>query len=102
MDNMMGQIKEDMTMRENKFSMWDKMTLLLHCLGVALNPKYYDKHYLAKHSSCIGLGRVLGFAMLLVLAPGGMKRNPPSEDREVIVGVLKAFENFSESEEEEN
>ncbi|XP_052622385.1 uncharacterized protein LOC128127744 [Lactuca sativa] len=95
MDNMMGQIKEAMTMRDNKFSMyynkveeivlerWDKMTIPLHCLGFALNPKYYDKHYLAK------------------LAPGGMKRNPPNEDREVIVGVLKAFEKISESEEEE-
>nr|KAJ0221091.1 hypothetical protein LSAT_V11C200051740 [Lactuca sativa] len=59
MDNMMGQIKEAMTMRDNKFSMyynkveeivlerWDKMTIPLHCLGFALNPKYYDKHYLA-------------------------------------------------------
>nr|KAJ0208891.1 hypothetical protein LSAT_V11C400173720 [Lactuca sativa] len=97
MDNMMGQIKEAMTMREFflKFSMyynkveeivlerWDKMTIALHCLGFALNPKYYDKHYLAR------------------LALGGMKRNPPNEDREVIIGVLKAFEKFSKSEEEE-
>lgn len=85
MDNMMGQIKEAMTMRDNKLSMyysevekivverWEKMTIPLHCLGFALNPKYYDKHYLAK------------------LAPGGMKRNPPNEDLEVIQGVLKAF-----------
>nr|KAJ0215877.1 hypothetical protein LSAT_V11C300148030 [Lactuca sativa] len=36
-------------------------------MGFVLNPNYYDKHYLAK------------------LAPGGMKRNPPNEEREVIV-----------------
>ena len=95
MDNMMGEIKEAMSMRDNKFSMyynkveeivlerWDKMTIPLHCLGFALNPKYYNKNYLAK------------------LARGGMKRNPPNEDREVIIGVLKAFEKISESKEEE-
>ncbi|KAL4566504.1 hypothetical protein LXL04_030620 [Taraxacum kok-saghyz] len=95
MDNMMGQIKEAMTLRDNKFSIyypevegivvqrWDKMTIPLHCLGYALNPKYYDKRYLEK------------------LAPGGMKRNPPNQDKQVIVGVLKAFARISESEEEE-
>ncbi|KAL4558645.1 hypothetical protein LXL04_036846 [Taraxacum kok-saghyz] len=95
MDNMMGPIKEAMTLRDNKFSIyypeveeivvqrWDKMTIPLHCLGFALNPKYYDKRYLEK------------------LAPGGMKRNPPNQDKKVIVGVLKAFARISESEEEE-
>ncbi|KAL4591672.1 hypothetical protein LXL04_004642 [Taraxacum kok-saghyz] len=95
LDNMKGQIKEAMTLRDNKFSMyypeveqivvqrWDKMTIPLHCLGYALNPKYYDKRYLEK------------------LGPGGMKRNPPNQDKEVIVGVLKAFARISESEEEE-
>ncbi|KAL4563954.1 hypothetical protein LXL04_028003 [Taraxacum kok-saghyz] len=95
MDNMMSQIKEAMTLRDTKFSIyypeveeivvqrWEKMTIPLHCLGFALNPKYYDKSYLEK------------------LAPGGMKRNPPNQDKEVIVGVLKAFGRISESEEEE-
>ncbi|KAL4568283.1 hypothetical protein LXL04_023892 [Taraxacum kok-saghyz] len=46
-----------LALRDNKFSMyypeveqivvqrWDKMTIPLHCLGYALNPKYYDKRY---------------------------------------------------------
>ena len=95
MDNMMGQIKEAMTMRDNKFSSyfpkvrdivvarWDKMTILLHCLGFALSPKYYDKNYLEK------------------LAPGGMERRPPNEDKEVILGVLKALQRISKTDEEE-
>ncbi|KAL4577952.1 hypothetical protein LXL04_014067 [Taraxacum kok-saghyz] len=94
MDSMMGQITKVMTLRDNKFSIyypevevivvqrWDKMTIPLHCLGFALNPKYYDKHYLEK------------------LSPEGMKRNPPNQDKEVIVGVLKAFARILESEEE--
>nr|KAJ0209680.1 hypothetical protein LSAT_V11C400182520 [Lactuca sativa] len=62
---------------------WDKMTIPLHCLGFALSPKYYDKNYLEK------------------LAPGGMERRPLNEDKEVILGVLKAFERILESDEEE-
>nr|KAJ0227764.1 hypothetical protein LSAT_V11C100021960 [Lactuca sativa] len=58
MDNMLGEIKD--VIRENKYASyypqvekilldrWEKMTIPLHCLEFALNPKYYDKYCLAK------------------------------------------------------
>jgi len=94
MDNMVGEIKDVMV--ENKYSMyfseiekivvdrWDKMSIPLHCLGFALNPKYYDKYYLQK------------------LAPGGEKRCAPNQDKEVIGGVMDAFKRIAEDEDEES
>ncbi|KAL4556044.1 hypothetical protein LXL04_038682 [Taraxacum kok-saghyz] len=70
MDNMMGQIKEAMTLRDNKFSIYYP-----EVEGIV---RYLEK-----------------------LSPGGMKTNPPNQDKQVIVGVLKAFARISESEEEE-
>ena len=46
----------------------------LHCLGFALNPHVYDINYLQSH------------------APGGMSRCPPNLDKEVVKGLLKAFD----------
>ncbi|KAI3524020.1 hypothetical protein L1887_02614 [Cichorium endivia] len=93
MDNMLGEIKD--AMQENKFSSyyshietivlarWEKMTIPLHCLGFALSPKFNDRHYLQK------------------LAPGGMARKAPNQDKEVVLGVMEAFKRIAESEEEE-
>ncbi|KAJ9567450.1 hypothetical protein OSB04_003416 [Centaurea solstitialis] len=93
MDNMLGEIKD--VMKENKFSMyydeierivvarWDKMTIPLHCLGFALNPRFYDRRYLEE------------------LAPGGLPRKAPNEDVEVIKNVMEAFERIAENKEED-
>ncbi|KAI3698708.1 hypothetical protein L2E82_42453 [Cichorium intybus] len=93
MDNMLGEIKD--IMKENPFSSyysqvekiiltrWEKMNIPLHCLGFALTPRFYDKHYLQK------------------MAPGGMQRKPPNLDKEVVLGVMEAFRRISEDEEEE-
>ncbi|KAL4573628.1 hypothetical protein LXL04_020441 [Taraxacum kok-saghyz] len=60
LDNMKGQIKEAMTLRDNKFSIY--------------YPEVEDiVRYLEK------------------LAPGGMKRNPPNQDKEVIVEKFASF-----------
>ncbi|KAJ9558147.1 hypothetical protein OSB04_012761, partial [Centaurea solstitialis] len=93
MDNMLGEIKD--AMKENKFSIyydeierivvtrWDKMTIPLHCLWFALNPRFYDRRYLEK------------------LAPGGILRKAPNEDKEVITNVMEAFERIAENKEED-
>lgn len=93
MDNMLGEIKD--AMRENKYSSyypevestvlarWEKMTIPLHCLGFALSPKFYDKHYLA------------------TLAPGGMERKAPNQDKKIVLGVMEAFNRIAESGDEE-
>ncbi|KAI3816967.1 hypothetical protein L1987_10752 [Smallanthus sonchifolius] len=93
MDNMVGEIKD--AMRDNKYSIyfpqveaivlarWEKMTIPLHCLGFALNPKFYDKYYLEK------------------LAPGGIERRAPNLDKEVVIGVMEAFKRIAENEEEQ-
>ena len=54
----------------------------MHCLEFALTPRFYDPHYLA------------------IPAPGGTTRKAPNLDREVIIGVLKAFEKIAENDEE--
>ncbi|KAL4587556.1 hypothetical protein LXL04_000428 [Taraxacum kok-saghyz] len=92
MDNMLGEIKD--IMQDNTFSSyypqieriilsrWEKMNIPLHCLGFALNPRFYDRHYLQK------------------MAPGGMQRKAPNQDKEVVQGVMEAFGRISENEEE--
>lgn len=93
MDNMVGEIKD--AMKENKYSSfsvevekivlewWEKMTIPLHCLGFALNPKFYDKYYLER------------------LAPGGMERKAPNQDKEVVLGVMEAFQRIAEDADEQ-
>ncbi|KAJ9548765.1 hypothetical protein OSB04_021308 [Centaurea solstitialis] len=61
---------------------WEKMTIPLHCLGFALNPRFYDKNYLSK------------------MAPSGIPRKAPNQDVEVVSGVMATFDKVSENEEE--
>ncbi|XP_074366422.1 uncharacterized protein LOC141707260 [Apium graveolens] len=92
MDCMIGEISEVMKnnkheidhekMNEIMFSRWEKMNIPVHCLGFALNPYYYDTNYLQ------------------FPAPGGEPRRAPNCDREVVQGVLKAFDKIGEDEEE--
>lgn len=42
---------------------WDKMSIPLHCLGCALNPRFYDVSFLK------------------MLAPGGEPRKPPNGNK---------------------
>lgn len=81
MDNMLREIKDEM--KDNQFSSyyatvesiilarWKNITILLHCLGFALTPRCYDKHYLEK------------------LAPGGIPRKASNLDKEVVKGVMQ-------------
>ncbi|PWA68651.1 hypothetical protein CTI12_AA306470 [Artemisia annua] len=94
MDNMLGEIKD--IMADNPYSRyypevekivlnrWEKMTIPLHCLGFALSPRFYDAHYLSK------------------LAPGGIKRKAPNDDKEVVRNVVEAFKRIAENDEENN
>lgn len=94
MDNMLGEIKDVMTQEDfahkNDFSVvnriiqnrWEKMNVPLHCLAFALCPRFYDQEYLKKP------------------APGGMPRVAPNKDKEVMTGVLEAFQRISEDEAE--
>lgn len=92
MDCMIGEISEVMKnnkheidhekMNEIMFSRWEKMNIPVHCLGFALNPYYYDTNYLQSP------------------APSGKPRRAPNCDREVVQGVLKAFDKIGEDEEE--
>ena len=92
MDNMLGEIKDIMRggKHVDKFPQiekivldrWEKMNIPLHCLGFALTPRFYDTQYLTK------------------LAPGGTVRKTPNQDREVIIGVMEAFEKIAEDVEE--
>ncbi|GFY84499.1 hypothetical protein Acr_03g0012730 [Actinidia rufa] len=52
------------------------------CLGFALSPRFYDSAYVS------------------ILAPGGTTRKRPNEDKEVVAGVLKAFEKIASDPEE--
>ena len=54
----------------------------MHCLGFALSPRFYDSAYVS------------------ILAPGGTTRKRPNEDKEVVAGVLKAFEKIASDPEE--
>nr|KAJ0218118.1 hypothetical protein LSAT_V11C300103780 [Lactuca sativa] len=93
MDNMLGEIKEVMmeSMYESYFPQveeivlkrWEKMNIPLHCLGFALSPRFYNTHYLEK------------------LAPGGIRRKAPNLDKEVIQGVMQAFNRIAENKDEE-
>ncbi|KAK8686411.1 hypothetical protein V6N13_125436 [Hibiscus sabdariffa] len=92
MDCMIGEIR-DILLSNNKHvddyakmeeilvSRWVKMNITMH-LGFALNPFFYDSKYLN------------------VEAPGGIARHAPNQDREVVVGVLKAFDRIGEDENE--
>ena len=93
MDNMLGEIKD--VMKENAYSSyypevekiviarWNKMTIPLHCLGYALNARFYNKVYLEK------------------LYLGGIARKAPNIDIEVVLGVMEAFKRIAENDEEE-
>jgi len=55
------------------------MNIPLHCLGFALNPHFFKINYQSP-------------------APGGMPRHPPNSDKEVVKGLLEAFDKIGESE----
>lgn len=92
MDCMLGEIGDIMKANKHKddinkmseilVSRWEKMNIPMHCLGFALNPFFYDSKYLETP------------------APGGEARRAPNFDKEVVDGVLKAFDKIGESEEE--
>lgn len=63
--------------------MWAKMTIPLHCLGFVLSPRFYDARYLEK------------------LAPGGIRRKAPIRDKEVIDGVMQAFNCIAKNKDEQ-
>ncbi|KAL6976600.1 hypothetical protein U1Q18_052716 [Sarracenia purpurea var. burkii] len=92
MDNMLGEIKD--ALKGNKYEdafekievlvlgRWEKMNVPMHCLGFALSPRFYDSTYIS------------------TIAPGGTTRKRPNEDKEVVSGVLKAFEKIASDPEE--
>uniref|UniRef100_A0A803N8L1 HAT C-terminal dimerisation domain-containing protein n=1 Tax=Chenopodium quinoa TaxID=63459 RepID=A0A803N8L1_CHEQI len=92
MDCMIGEINDVMKnnkhhadkekMNEILLSRWEKLNIPMHCLGFALNPFFYDTNYLQSP------------------APGGVPRRAPNYDREVVQGVIKAFDKIGEDEEE--
>ena len=51
-------------------------------MGFALNLHFYDMNYLQ------------------LPAPGGMPRRPPNSDKEVVKGLLEAFDKINENETE--
>lgn len=59
------------------------MNIPMHCLAFALNPRFYDPLYLQTP------------------APGGIPRRAPNLDKEVVMGVMEAFERITESLEEQ-
>ncbi|XP_021991131.1 uncharacterized protein LOC110887875 [Helianthus annuus] len=89
MDNMLGEIKD--VMKESIYAsyfpqvkqillrQWEKMSIPLHCLGFALTPRFYDTRYLE------------------TLAPGGMQRKAPNKDKEVVAGIVEAFNRIAEN-----
>ncbi|KAK9682058.1 hypothetical protein RND81_10G047600 [Saponaria officinalis] len=66
--------------RLSNFNRWEKMNILLHCLGFALNPHFYHANYLK------------------TTAPGGHPRNAPNADSEVVNGMLQDFDKIGEDE----
>ncbi|KAL9690375.1 hypothetical protein QQ045_010773 [Rhodiola kirilowii] len=92
MDCMIGEISD--IMKNNKYTVhaekmneilvarWEKMNIPMHCLGFALNSFFYDINYLRSP------------------APGGTDRRAPNLDKEVVSGVLQAFEKIGEDESE--
>ncbi|XP_074580747.1 uncharacterized protein LOC141837203 isoform X2 [Curcuma longa] len=81
MDNMLGEIKENLSgledmytiVEEKVLSRWNKKIFPLHCLAYALTPKYYDEEYLQ------------------LPAPGCRKRCPPDQDDEVFECATSAI-----------
>ncbi|KAJ8435653.1 hypothetical protein Cgig2_003308 [Carnegiea gigantea] len=59
------------------------MNIPIHCLGFALNPRFYDANFLK------------------IPAAGVVERKPSNLDSEVMLGVLEAFRKITESKEEE-
>ena len=53
------------------------MNIPIHCLGFALSLKYYDTTYVS------------------TTTPGGTTRKKPNQDKEVMNGVLQAFEKIT-------
>ncbi|KAL2929586.1 L-seryl-tRNA(Sec) selenium transferase [Bienertia sinuspersici] len=92
MDCMIGEVGDIMKnnkhkddrdkMNEIMVSRWEKMNIPMHCLAFALYPYYYDANYLQ------------------IPAPGGEARRAPNYDKEVVQGVLDAFDKIGEDEEE--
>ncbi|KAL2901126.1 Zinc finger BED domain-containing protein 1 [Bienertia sinuspersici] len=92
MDCMIGEVGDIMKnnkhkddrdkMNEIMVSRWEKMNIPMHCLAFALNPYYYDANYLQ------------------IPATGGEARRAPNYDKEVVQGVLDAFDKIGEDEEE--
>jgi len=68
-----SQVEEIITTR------WTKMNYTIHCLGLALTPRFYNTRYLATS------------------APGGIARKAPNQDKVVVTTVMQAFEKISES-----
>ena len=62
---------------------WEKMNIPMHCLAFALNPRFYDPLYLQTP------------------APGGIPRRAPNLDKEVVMGVMEAFERITKSSKEQ-
>ena len=56
---------------------WENMNVPMHCLGFALSSRFYDPTYVS------------------ILAPRVTTRKKPNEDKEVVTGVLKSFENIA-------
>nr|XP_010914522.1 uncharacterized protein LOC105039902 isoform X3 [Elaeis guineensis] len=81
MDNMLGEIKDNlrgqedifMVVREKAYSRWNKASVPLQCLACALTPKYYDEEYLQ------------------IPAPGGRKRCPPAQDDDIFESAMDAI-----------
>ncbi|XP_064956803.1 uncharacterized protein LOC135631027 [Musa acuminata AAA Group] len=81
MDNMLGEIRENlrgredmyMILEEKVFIRWNKRNVPLQCLAYALTPKYYDEEYLQ------------------IPAPGGRKRCPPDQDDEIFDSAVAAI-----------
>ncbi|XP_038972237.1 uncharacterized protein LOC103712617 isoform X3 [Phoenix dactylifera] len=81
MDNMLGEIKDNlrgeedtfMLVREKVFLRWNKASVPLQCLACALTPKYYDEEYLQ------------------IPSPGGRKRCPPDQDDDTFEAAMTAI-----------
>ena len=54
------------------------MNYAIHCLGFALTPRFYDQLYLGTPGA------------------GGIARKAPNCDKEVVKGVMDAFERIGE------
>ncbi|KAJ0976381.1 hypothetical protein J5N97_018346 [Dioscorea zingiberensis] len=81
MDDMLGEIKDNLQGQEDVFMVvkqkilgrWNKASMPLQCLAHALNPKYYDDEYLQ------------------LPAPGGTKRCKPDLDDAIFEGAQSAI-----------